>query len=76
MIQRTFVIVVYLFRLLPNPIAAQHNTVTTESVTFKLVIECAGLGFRSQHRVNRYNNKPNNETINKAAGTDPRIPKL
>ena len=60
----------------PNPIAAQHSTVTTDRVTLRLVIECAGLGFRSQQRVNKYNNKPNSDTINKAAGTEPNKPKL
>jgi hypothetical protein len=35
---------------LPRPIAAQHNTVTIDNVTLRLVMECAGRGFRSQHR--------------------------
>lgn len=34
----------------PKPIAAQHSTVTIDSVTLRLVMECAGRGFRSQHR--------------------------
>lgn len=33
----------------PNPIAAQQRTVTIDKVTFKLVIEWAGRGLRSQH---------------------------
>jgi hypothetical protein len=33
----------------PRPIAAQQSTVTMDNVTFKLVMECAGRGFRSQH---------------------------
>lgn len=61
---------------IPKPIAAQHKTVTIESVTLRLVIEWAGLGFRSQHLVNRYSNRPNKDTIKRAAGTDPKIPKL
>lgn len=56
--------------------AAQHNTVTTDRVTLRLVIEWAGLGFRSQQRVNKYNSKPNKDTINRAAGTEPNMPKL
>lgn len=56
--------------------AAQHSTVTTDSVTFKLVIEWAVRGFRSQHRVSKYNNNPNNDKINNAAGAEPKSPKL
>lgn len=33
----------------PSPIAAQQSTVTIDRVTFKLVIEWAGRGLRSQH---------------------------
>lgn len=61
---------------IPSPMAAQHSTVTMDRVTLRLVIEWAGLGLRSQHLVNKYSNKPNRDTINSAAGTDPRIPKL
>lgn len=61
---------------LPKPIAAQQRTVTTDSVTFKLVIECAGRGLRSQHLVNKYNSKPNNDMISNAAGAEPNIPRL
>lgn len=61
---------------MPSPIAAQQRTVTTDNVTFKLVMECAGLGFRSQHRVSKYNNNPNNEMMSNAAGAEPNIPKL
>lgn len=60
----------------PNPIAAQHNTVTIDRVTLRLVIEWAGRGFRSQQRVSKYSNNPKSETINNAAGNDPQIPKL
>lgn len=56
--------------------APQHSTVTILRVTFKLVIECCVRGFRSQHRVNKYNNSPNNERISSAAGAEPKIPKL
>lgn len=35
---------------LPRPMAAQHKTVTIDNVTLRLVMECAGRGFRSQHR--------------------------
>lgn len=61
---------------LPKPMAAQQSTVTTDNVTFKLVMEWAVRGFRSQHRVNKYNNRPNNDRIKSAAGAEPRIPKL
>lgn len=61
---------------LPRPMAAQQSTVTTDNVTFRLVMECCVRGFRSQHRVNKYNNSPNNERISSAAGAEPRIPKL
>lgn len=61
---------------LPRPMAAQQSTVTTDNVTFKLVMECAVRGFRSQHRVNKYNSRPNNDRIKSAAGADPSIPKL
>ena len=61
---------------LPKPMAAQHMTVTIDKATFKLVIEWAGLGLRSQHLVIKYSNKPSSETINRAAGTEPKIPKL
>lgn len=67
---------VVLIVIVPNPMAAQQRTVTMDNVTLRLVIEWAGLGLRSQHRVNRYNNRPNNDIINNAAGTDPKIPKL
>lgn len=61
---------------IPSPMAAQHSTVTMDKVTLRLVIEWAGLGLRSQHLVNKYSNKPNKDTINSAAGTEPSIPKL
>lgn len=63
-------------KYLPRPIAAQQSTVTTDNVTFKLVMEWAVRGFRSQHRVNKYNSSPNNDRINSAAGAEPSIPKL
>lgn len=47
-----------------------------ERVTLRLVMEWAGLGLRSQHRVRRYRSNPNSDTINSAAGIDPRIPRL
>lgn len=56
--------------------AAQHSTVTTDNVTFKLVMEWAVRGLRSQHLVNRYSNNPNSEIIKSAAGAEPNIPKL
>lgn len=61
---------------IPKPIAAQHNTVTMDKVTFKLVMEWAGLGLRSQQRVSKYKSNPNKDTMSKAAGTEPNIPKL
>lgn len=56
--------------------AAQHSTVTIDSVTFKLVMEWAVRGLRSQHLVNRYSSSPNSEIIKSAAGAEPNIPKL
>lgn len=56
--------------------AAQHMTVTMDSATFKLVMECAGRGFLSQHLVIKYKSNPSNETIRRAAGNDKNIPKL
>lgn len=56
--------------------AAQHSTVTIDSVTFKLVMEWAVRGLRSQHRVSRYNKSPNSDIIKRAAGAEPSIPKL
>lgn len=61
---------------LPNPIAAQQRTVTTDRTTFKLVIECWGLGLRSQHLVIKYSNNPNSDIINKPTGIEQNIPKL
>lgn len=60
----------------PNPMAAQHSTVTTLSVTLRLVIECAVLGFRSQHLVIKYRSRPKREMMRRAAGTEPKIPRL
>lgn len=39
-------------------------------------MEWAGLGLRSQHRVSKYKSNPNSDTMSKAAGTEPSIPKL
>lgn len=61
---------------LPKPMAPQQSTVTTANVTLKLVMERAVRGFRSQHRVNKYNKRPNNERISNAAGAEPSNPKL
>lgn len=60
----------------PSPMAAQQSTVTIDSVTFKLVIECAGRGFRSQQRDIRYSSKQNSERMSAAAGSEPRMPRL
>lgn len=60
----------------PNPIAAQQRTVTTDKTTLRLVIECWGLGFRSQHRVIKYNNKPKREIMRRPTGMEQKIPKL
>lgn len=67
---------IYIYWYMPKPMAAQHKTVTTDKVTFKLVIEWAVLGFRSQHRVSKYKSNPNNEMMSNAAGAEPNIPRL
>lgn len=61
---------------LPSPIAAQQRTVTMLKVTFRLVIECAGRGFRSQHLDIKYSNRQKSEMMRAAAGIDPKIPRL
>lgn len=61
---------------LPNPIAAQQRTVTIDKVTFKLVIEWAGRGLRSQHLDIKYSRRQNSEMMRAAAGIEPKIPRL
>lgn len=60
----------------PSPIAAQQSTVTMDKVTFKLVMECAGRGLRSQHLDIKYRRRQKRERMRAAAGSDPNIPKL
>jgi hypothetical protein len=60
----------------PRPIAAQQSTVTIDRVTFKLVMECAGRGFRSQHLDIKYRRRQKSEMMRAAAGIDPKIPRL
>jgi hypothetical protein len=60
----------------PNPIAAQHNVVLQHRITLRLVMEWAALCFRSQHRDIRYSSRPNKDTISRAAGMDPKMPRL
>lgn len=60
----------------PSPIAAQQRTVTMDRVTFRLVIEWAGRGFRSQHLDIKYSSNVNSERMRAAAGSEPRIPRL
>lgn len=60
----------------PSPIAAQQRTVTMLKVTFRLVIEWAGRGFRSQHLDIKYSKRQKREMMRAAAGIDPKIPRL
>lgn len=69
-------IFMFCFVYSPNPIAAQQRTVTTDKTTLRLVIECWGRGFRSQHRVIKYNNKPKREIMRRPTGIEQKIPKL
>ena len=56
--------------------AAQHKTVTIDNVTLRLVMECAGRGFRSQHRDIKYSSRQKSEMMIAAAGIDPNRPRL
>lgn len=60
----------------PKPMAAQQSTVTMDKVTFRLVMEWAGRGLRSQHLDIKYNSRQKRERMSAAAGSDPKIPRL